>query len=107
RNGCRSSDCRRQLRAGDLGSDGHAGVPWGSDSMTSLKVAGLDTGYGRVQILTDVTLEAQAGSVTCIFGPNGCGKSTLLRAIAGAVDVWRGSVALAERDLTHMPSHQV
>jgi len=75
--------------------------------MKSLKVAGLDTGYGRVQILSDVSLEAKAGLVTCIFGPNGCGKSTLLKAIAGAVAVWRGSVHLDERDLTRLPSHRV
>src|SRR3546814_1668479 len=41
--------------------------------------------------LSDVSLEAKAGAVTCIFGPNGCGKSTLLRSMVGAVEVWRGS----------------
>lgn len=75
--------------------------------MTVLQVKDLDSGYGRIQILSGVSLEARAGAVTCVFGPNGCGKSTLLRAIAGAVDVWGGSVRLGEQDLTGLPSHRV
>lgn len=75
--------------------------------MTALQVANLDSGYGRVQILSNVSLQARAGAVTCIFGPNGCGKSTLLRAIAGAVKTWRGSVHLGEQDLTSLPSHRI
>lgn len=75
--------------------------------MTSLKVSRLDSGYGRVQILFDVSMEAQAGAVTCIFGPNGCGKSTLLRSIAGAVKSWQGSVRMGDIDLTSKASHQV
>jgi branched-chain amino acid transport system ATP-binding protein len=75
--------------------------------MTSLKVAGLNSGYGRIQILSDVSLEAKAGAVTCIFGPNGCGKSTLLRTIVGAVDTWSGSVHMGDQNITGLPSHRV
>ena len=75
--------------------------------MTTLQVNGLNSGYGRIQILSDVSLEAKAGAVTCVFGPNGCGKSTLLRAIVGAVDVWGGSVRLGDEDLTGLPAHRV
>src|SRR5699024_8095215 len=75
--------------------------------MTALQVADLDSGYGRVQILSNISLQARAGAVTCIFGPNGCGKSTLLRSIVGAVKTWNGAVHLGERDLTALPSHRV
>src|SRR3546814_660312 len=57
--------------------------------------------------LSDVSLEAKAGAVTCIFGPNGCGKSTLLRSMVGAVEVWRGSVRMGDQDLTGLPSHRI
>jgi branched-chain amino acid transport system ATP-binding protein len=75
--------------------------------MTSLQVARVDSGYGRIQVLSDVSLSAQSGAVTCIFGPNGCGKSTLLRTIVGAVGTWRGSVRLGDQDLTSLPSHRI
>ncbi|MBE1284826.1 MAG: ATP-binding cassette domain-containing protein [Rhodobacteraceae bacterium] len=37
---------------------------------------------GRV-VVDDVSLQVQAGEVTCLLGPSGCGKSTTLRMIAG------------------------
>jgi branched-chain amino acid transport system ATP-binding protein len=73
--------------------------------MTRLVVSDMVAGYGRVEILHGVSVEAGDGQVTCIFGPNGCGKSTLLGAIAGLVDVWGGQVRLDGDDITGQPSH--
>jgi branched-chain amino acid transport system ATP-binding protein len=73
--------------------------------MTRLVVSDMVAGYGRVEILHCVSVEAGDGQVTCIFGPNGCGKSTLLGAIAGLVDIWGGKVRLDGDDITGQPSH--
>lgn len=75
--------------------------------MSELIAEDVVAGYGRVEILHGVSLTARAGEVTCVFGANGCGKSTLLKVIAGAVDIWSGSVRLGETDLTGLPSHRV
>src|SRR6195952_70125 len=37
--------------------------------------------FGRLEVLTDVSLSVQKGEVVCIIGPSGAGKSTLLRCI--------------------------
>lgn len=74
--------------------------------MNTLHVRDVDAGYARVQILHGVSIDASAGEVTCIFGPNGCGKSTLLKAIVGAIDPWRGQVLLNDTEITHQPSYQ-
>lgn len=73
--------------------------------MTTIEAQDLNAGYGRVQILHDVSMSAATGEVTCIFGPNGCGKSTLLKAMVGAINPWSGSVLLEGEDITHEPSH--
>ncbi|MET4059541.1 simple sugar transport system ATP-binding protein [Arthrobacter sp. UYP6] len=39
--------------------------------------------YGNIIALHDVTLEVDAGRVTCVLGDNGAGKSTLIKIIAG------------------------
>ncbi len=74
--------------------------------MSTIEVQGLRAGYGRVQILHDLSMTAAAGEVTCVFGPNGCGKSTLLKAIVGAISPTAGSVLLAGEDITRLPSHE-
>jgi branched-chain amino acid transport system ATP-binding protein len=75
--------------------------------MTQLRAEEVVTGYGKVEILHGVSVQAGDGEVTCIFGPNGCGKSTLLRSIAGAIATWEGTVTLDGDDITGRPSHDV
>ncbi len=42
----------------------------------------------------DVALDAPAGAVTAVLGPNGSGKTSLLRAVAGSVGIDRGTISL-------------
>lgn len=75
--------------------------------MSTLAAEDVATGYGKQEIVHGVSLTAEAGKITCIFGPNGCGKSTLLKAIAGALPVWRGSTRLGDVTLSNLPVHEV
>ena len=71
-----------------------------------LDVENLEAGYGEVQVLWGLSLKAQRGKLTAIVGANGAGKTTALRAIAGTITPWRGRVALADEDVTRLPTHQ-
>jgi branched-chain amino acid transport system ATP-binding protein len=75
--------------------------------MTTLAAENIVTGYGKQEIVHGVSLTAEAGKITCIFGPNGCGKSTFLKAIAGALPVWSGSASLADTTLSNLAVHEV
>lgn len=75
--------------------------------MSRLVVQDVVTGYGKQEVVHGVSLYAESGEITCIFGPNGCGKSTLLKAIAAALPVWRGTVSLDDRVLSNLPVHEV
>ena len=57
-----------------------------------LKINDLHAGYGKIQILSGVDLEAEQGQVTALLGGNGTGKSTLLKAVSGLISPWKGSV---------------
>jgi len=72
-----------------------------------LKVEGVSSGYGKLQILTDVSLEAAPGQLTIVVGPNGSGKSTLLKSIAGLCSIYKGSVALDGTLLSGLPPHVI
>jgi ABC-type branched-subunit amino acid transport system ATPase component len=59
---------------------------------TVLELSGVDSGYGEVQVLEDLSLHLERGEVVCLIGPNGAGKSTVLRTAFGMLDPWTGSV---------------
>jgi branched-chain amino acid transport system ATP-binding protein len=60
--------------------------------MSLLEVAGLDAGYGPVQVLHDVSLEVDEGQAVAVLGANGAGKTTLLRAICGMLGKPKGNI---------------
>ncbi|RAI02442.1 branched-chain amino acid ABC transporter ATP-binding protein [Acuticoccus sediminis] len=64
-----------------------------------LKVAGLEAGYGDIQILWGVDLDVMAGEIVCLVGSNGAGKTTLLKTISGLVPATAGSVRLDGAEL--------
>jgi branched-chain amino acid transport system ATP-binding protein len=57
-----------------------------------LEVAGLEAGYGPVQVLWDIELEVGDAEVVALVGSNGAGKTTLLRAISGMITPTSGDV---------------
>ncbi len=75
--------------------------------MPALQVRDLVTGYGKLEVLHGVSLDAAPGQVTCVFGPNGSGKSTLVKAVAGLNRAWGGTIALDDARLDGLPVHQV
>lgn len=72
-----------------------------------LKVDSISAGYGKLQILTDVSLEARPGEMTIVVGPNGSGKSTLLKSIAGLTTIYRGSIWMDEKKVSGLPPHVI
>jgi branched-chain amino acid transport system ATP-binding protein len=72
----------------------------------ALEVRGIESGYGKIQVLWGVDVTLQEGSMVAVLGPNGAGKTTLLRTIMGIIRAWRGSVMMYGLDITSMPSHR-
>jgi len=48
-----------------------------------LSVIDLHVSYGKVEAVSGVSLEMQAGHIVTVIGPNGAGKTTLLAALMG------------------------
>jgi branched-chain amino acid transport system ATP-binding protein len=48
-----------------------------------LAVNDLHVSYGKVEAVSGVSLEMQAGQIVTVIGPNGAGKTTLLAALMG------------------------
>jgi branched-chain amino acid transport system ATP-binding protein len=72
-----------------------------------LSVETISAGYGRLQILNDISLQASEKEITVIVGPNGSGKSTLLKTIAGLTSIYSGSVSLDGNKISGLPAHEI
>src|SRR2546430_942231 len=48
-----------------------------------LSVQDLHVSYGKVEAVSGVSLQMEAGQIVTVIGPNGAGKTTLLAAVMG------------------------
>ena len=74
----------------------------GSESL--LRVEGLCSGYGALQVLFDVSFDVRPGEVVALMGSNGAGKTTALKTITGQLKVLRGTVHLDGDDVSGAPA---
>lgn len=73
----------------------------------TLRVDGISTGYGQVQVLYDLSFEARPGEILCLLGRNGAGKTTTLKAIMGLLPLTSGAISLNGQTISTLPPHQV
>ncbi|GII58700.1 ABC transporter ATP-binding protein [Planotetraspora thailandica] len=70
--------------------------------MSTLELHGVHAGYGKAQVLHDVSLRVGDGSITTLLGANGAGKTTTLRAVSGLVR-FTGQILLDGRQVPAAP----
>lgn len=65
-----------------------------------LQIDRINVRYGDIQVLWDVSFEAQKGEIIALVGSNGAGKSTSVKAAAGLVPTFGGHIRIDGQDLT-------
>ncbi len=78
-----------------------------SSTELALEVRGLSAGYGRFDVVHDISLHVASGEAVALLGPNGAGKTTVLRSIMGLTRHRRGQIHIEGADVSHMPAHRV
>ena len=71
-----------------------------------IEARNVSVSLGGRKIIVDAALQAPAGKVTAIVGPNGSGKTTFMRALCGDVAI-EGTVAINGHDLAFLKPWQV
>ena len=71
-----------------------------------LEAAGLEAGYGPIQVLHGIDFHVEEGEIVVILGANGAGKTTTLRAVSGMIQT-SGSVKLNGEDITGRKSADI
>lgn len=72
-----------------------------------LRIEHLSTGYGKKQVIHDVSFEVKQGEIALLIGSNGSGKSTILKAICGLCKVWDGKVFYKNENITNCQTEKL
>lgn len=72
-----------------------------------LELRGVDTYYGNIQALREVSLRVEDGEIVTLIGANGAGKSTTLMTICGINRPRRGEILLNGKPIHDLPPHEI
>jgi len=71
-------------------------------ALVAVQVEDVYKSFGKVAVLSGMTMTVNKGEAVCLIGPSGSGKSTLLRCINGLIDVDAGRIQVGPH-----PVHQL
>ena len=72
-----------------------------------LEVRGLETAYGRSQVLFGVDLQVGKSEVVSLLGRNGMGKTTTVRSIMGISRAKAGKIVFEGREVNSLPAYLI
>jgi branched-chain amino acid transport system ATP-binding protein len=72
-----------------------------------LEVENVNTYYGDVQVLWNVSFDVDEGGITVIVGSNGAGKTTTLRTVAGLMHPKSGTIKFLEQEISGLLPHEI
>lgn len=72
-----------------------------------IKVEALTAGYGKLEILQNLSLTFADQQFSALLGPNGSGKSTLMKSIMGIANIFSGSIRLDKQELTGVRTEDI
>ncbi len=71
-----------------------------------LKVRSVESGYGKLKVLTNVSLHVGKGEIVGIIGANGAGKTTLLHTISQVIKPQCGEIRFNDIPITTIAPHK-
>jgi branched-chain amino acid transport system ATP-binding protein len=71
-----------------------------------LELKSVSKHFGGAEVVSNISLSAEQGSIVGLIGPNGAGKTTLFNLIAGVLPPSAGEIHLAGADITREAPHR-
>jgi len=75
--------------------------------MTMLSVRSLRAGYGKIEVLHDVSIDVAPGQIVTLIGANGAGKTTLLKTVSGLIRPAGGTIDFEGQSMVRRPAHKI
>ncbi|GAB6887171.1 ABC transporter ATP-binding protein [Desulfothermus okinawensis JCM 13304] len=72
-----------------------------------LEVKKVCSGYGKINVLNEISLYIDAGEIVAVIGANGAGKTTLLKTISGLIKATKGEILFEGEPITRMAPEKI
>jgi len=72
-----------------------------------LRIKNINTYYGQVHAIKNVSLHLAEGEIVTLIGANGAGKTTLLNSLSGIVPPRSGEILFNESDISRLAPHGI
>jgi len=74
--------------------------------MNNLMIESVYAGYGKKEVLRNISIDLVKSKIISLIGPNGAGKSTLLKVISGFLKPWSGRLFLNKNEITQLEAFE-
>ncbi len=72
-----------------------------------LRLVNINSYYGLIHVLKNVSMHVNKGEIVTLIGANGAGKTTTLRSVSGLHNVAEGSIFFNNKDITHISTEKL
>ena len=72
-----------------------------------LKLNNVLAGYGKMNVVNNISIRVNQGEIVTLLGSNGVGKTSTLRTIVAQTDLKKGDIKYKDIDITHFPTYKI
>ncbi len=72
-----------------------------------LDIKNVSCGYGKKNIIENISFKIECGEILCLLGPNGVGKTTFFKSILGFLPIQKGQVLLDNKDIKRISRREL
>ncbi|THB74576.1 MAG: ABC transporter ATP-binding protein [Gammaproteobacteria bacterium] len=72
-----------------------------------LELRNVNSGYGSIQALHDISFTINQGEIVTLIGANGAGKSTTLMTLCGDISIISGQIVFENEDISSLKPHEI
>jgi len=72
-----------------------------------LELNSVVAGYGKMNVINNISLRVNQGEVVTLLGSNGVGKTTTLRTILAQTNLKRGEIRYKGKNIAHFPTYKI
>ncbi len=73
----------------------------------NLRVEDISAGYGKIPVISRISMSVAPGRICALMGRNGSGKTTLLRCINGVLPITGGHIHILGTDIRTLDRHEI